>query len=228
MKFTWLGQAGLYFEADGLRILIDPYLSDSVEKVNPKNFRRTAVNKAMLELKPDVLLFTHDHLDHYDPETAEVFLKGSGCMTVLAPGTCWNKARSCGGDHNYVLFDRGTQWTQAGVRFTAVPAVHSDANAIGVVIHAEGKNLYITGDTLYSASILSQLPQQVDAIFLPINGVGNNMNPVDAARFAADCDAKLAVPIHWGMFDEMDPNVFQFEPKLIPEIYTAMDLAERS
>ena len=38
MKLTWLGQAGLLFETDGKKILIDPYLSDSVVKVNPLNY----------------------------------------------------------------------------------------------------------------------------------------------------------------------------------------------
>ena len=38
MKVTYLGQAGLLFEKRGFKIMIDPYLSDSVEKINPKIF----------------------------------------------------------------------------------------------------------------------------------------------------------------------------------------------
>lgn len=224
MKFTWLGQAGLYLEIGEVKILIDPYLSDSVEKVNPKNFRRAPVDARFLDLKPDVLLFTHDHLDHYDPETAEHYLTKGGSMTVLCPGTCWQKARTCGGDHNYVLFDSGTQWTEKGVRFTAVPAVHSDPYAIGVVISGEGKYFYITGDTLYSSAILRVLPEKIDVVFLPVNGVGNNMNMTDAARFATDCGAKTAIPIHWGMFDQLDPRAFPFERKVIPQIYAEIEL----
>ena len=30
MKITWLGQAGLLFETEGMRIVVDPYLSNSV------------------------------------------------------------------------------------------------------------------------------------------------------------------------------------------------------
>ena len=224
MKFTWLGQAGLYLEIGDVKILIDPYLSNSVEKVNPQNFRRVPVDSRFLALAPDLLVFTHDHLDHYDPETVEAYLTKEGTMTVLCPGTCWQKARACGGNHNYVLFDSGTQWTEKGVRLTAVPAVHSDPYAIGVVISWEGKNLYITGDTLYSQKILRELPGRIDWVFLPINGAGNNMNMADAARFAADCGAKTAIPIHWGMFDELDPQAFPFERKVIPRIYTDTEL----
>ena len=45
-----------------------------------------------------------------------------------------------------------------------------------MLIEAEGKCLYITGDTLYNTDIFSDLPEQIDAVFLPINGSGNNMN----------------------------------------------------
>ena len=177
-----------------------------------------------MDMTPDVLLFTHDHIDHYDPCTAPRYLEKAGSMLVLAPGTCWQKARQFGGDHNYVLFDRGTEWTEGDVRFTAVTAVHSDDHAIGVVIEAEGKCIYVTGDTLYSRKIFGELPKNIDAVFLPVNGVGNNMNMTDAARFAGDCGAKVAVPIHVGMFDDIDPAQFSYEKKIIPELYKEMEI----
>jgi len=224
MKVTWIGQAGLLIEMNGLQIMVDPYLSDCVEKVNPASYRRKPVDTALFDVEPDVMLFTHDHIDHYDPETAPIYLQKTHPMLVLAPGTCWNKARAFKGPHNYVLFDRGTQWTEKGVRFTAVKAVHSDPYAIGIIIEGEGKCLYITGDTLYNPAIFEDLPENIDAMFVPINGVGNNTNPVDAARLAEGSGAKVAVPVHWGMFDEIDPKVFAFEPKIIPEIYREVKL----
>ena len=71
MKVTFLGQAGLLFEKDGFKIMIDPYFSNSVERVNPKNYRRIAVSKEVFKIKPDIMIFTHNHLDHYDPETVK-------------------------------------------------------------------------------------------------------------------------------------------------------------
>ena len=86
-------------------------------------------------MQPDVLAFTHDHLDHYDPETAVRYLTREPKMTVLAPESVWGVARKNGGGHNYVQFDEGTVWTDIrGLRFTAVKAVHSDPAAIGIVI----------------------------------------------------------------------------------------------
>ena len=74
MEITWLGQAGLLFETDGKKIVIDPYLSDFVKTVNPANYRRVPVNEDYLKLKPDVILITHNHLDHLDKETLKYYL----------------------------------------------------------------------------------------------------------------------------------------------------------
>ena len=35
MKIVYLGQAGLLFDTNGMRILVDPYLSDSVAENEP-------------------------------------------------------------------------------------------------------------------------------------------------------------------------------------------------
>ena len=48
MQITYLVQTGLLFEKDGFKIMIDSYLSDSVEKINPKNHRRVAINERFL------------------------------------------------------------------------------------------------------------------------------------------------------------------------------------
>lgn len=223
MKVTWLGQAGLYLQMGGQKIIIDPYLTDSVGKIDPAKSRRVPVNERFFEIRPDMLCFTHDHLDHYDPETAERYLKQDKGFTVLAPGTCWQKARANKGAHNYVLFDAGTEWTQGKVKFTAVPAVHSDPCAIGILMEGEGKTVYVTGDTLYSKKILAQLPE-IDVVFLPINGVGNNMNMVDAARFADDCGAELVIPLHVGLMDELNAGNFPCMNKQILEIYKETEI----
>ncbi len=222
MTVTWLGQGSLLFETADAKILVDPYFSNSVEKVNPKNYRRTPINDACFDLSPDMMIFTHDHLDHFDPETASRFLaKNEKSMTVLSPTSVWGKARQYGGIHNYVAFDAGTEWTEYGIRVKAIQAIHSDAFAIGVLIEdlADGKKYYVTGDTLYNPKVFAELDTDIFAVFLPINGVGNNMNATDAARFAAKTGAKYAVPIHFGMFDEIDPHIFDAKNRTIPKAY---------
>lgn len=223
MKVTWLGQGGLMFETGGTVIIADPYLSNSVEKIEPKNYRRVPVDKSFLEIKPDIIILTHNHLDHTDPETLEHYLKEDSGICVLASGVAWQNVRKFGGNNNYVMFNRHTEWTEKGIRFTAVYAEHSDANAIGVIIEAENKKYYITGDTLYNREIFSDLPKDIDYVFIPVNGVGNNMNFTDAERFCNVIGAK-AIPIHCGLFDEIDMNMFGYKNKSVPQFYKEIEL----
>lgn len=224
MKVTYLGQAGLLFEKDGFRIMIDPYLSDSVAKVNPRNYRRIPVDETFFKVKPDIMIFTHNHLDHYDPETVSHFIGETTNVTVLSPSSVWGEVRKLGGNNNYVMFDRHTEWSTHGLTFMAVKAEHSDSSAIGVIICDADRKYYITGDTLYNTEIFQDLPETIDYIFLPINGVGNNMNMTDAARFAARTKAKTTVPLHVGMFDDMSARDFECKNKFVLKVYEETDL----
>ena len=76
MKITWLGQAGLLFETDNKKIVIDPYLSDSCKRLNPLSYRRVPVNEEFLKIQPDIVICTHNHQDHYDEDTLDNYLKG--------------------------------------------------------------------------------------------------------------------------------------------------------
>lgn len=223
MKITWLGQAGLLFETNDTKIIIDPYLSDSIEKVNPKSKRNVPVDESFLKIKPDILILTHDHLDHTDPETISHYINENTSVTVLASGGAWAIARKQGGNNNYVLFNESTVWTHKNITFTAVRACHSDPMAIGVIIEAEGKTYYITGDTLYNKDIFKTLPKKIDYVFLPINGKGNNMNALDARKFCEKIKCK-AIPMHCGLFDNIDMNTFGYKNKVVPEFYKEIKL----
>lgn len=224
MQITWLGQAGLLFEKEDLTILVDPYLSDSVKKVNPNNYRRVPVDERFFDKRPDIIICTHDHMDHNDPETMGRFLSQTEkSITVLASAAAYKALLPNKNGHNYVCFTPHTVWSQNGIRITAVKAVHSEPTAIGVIIEEigtpDGKVYYITGDTLYNSEIFTQLPENIDAVFLPVNGVGNNMNMTDAIAFAKRTGAKKAVPLHFGMFDSIDPRLFACENRVIPRLF---------
>ena len=102
--------------------------------------------------------------------------------------------------------------------------MHSDPCAIGVIIDDGEKKYYITGDTLYSESIFDCLPDDIYAVFLPVNGVGNNMNMSDAARFAKRTGAKKVVPMHIGLFDSLSTDDFECENKVKIKIYEEVEL----
>lgn len=219
MKITYLGQAGLLLENHNLKIMIDPYFSDSVGLIDSAKKRRVPVNEEFFHVTPDVMIFTHSHLDHYDPKTVSHFITPESSFTVLAPRSVWEKVRLLGKNVNCVLFDRHTEWTYAGIRFTAVKAAHSDPSPIGVIIDDGCHKYYITGDTLYNSEIFADIPENIYALFLPVNGVGNNMNMVDAARFARQIHAEKVVPIHIGLMDDLTADAFECENKVVAEIY---------
>lgn len=226
MKITWLGQASLLFEKDNYKIMIDPYLSDSVEKINPQNYRRTKVKKELFQICPDMMIFTHNHLDHYDPDTVMKFITSETNITVLSPSSVWSEVRQIGGKNNYVMFNRGTVWTENEIKITSVKAEHSDVYAIGVIIDDGEKKYYVTGDTLYNNDIFEDIQDDIYAVFLPINGVGNNMNMNDAKAFCEKINPKFAIPIHYEMFDEIDVSKFGYEKMIVPEIYKEVRFKE--
>lgn len=223
-RIRWLGQAGLLLEHGRTAVLVDPYLSDSVAANDPARHRRIPVDPAYFAVEPAVMVFTHNHLDHYDPETVARYLLPGRQVCVLAPASVWPQVRRFGGDNNYVLFNRHTVWTHGPLRFTAVGAAHSDPYAIGVWIEDAAGAYYITGDTLYNTTIFDDIPRASDVVFLPINGTGNNMNMVDAAAFARRIGARRTVPLHFGLFDDLRAEDFPCENKVIPRIYEDIPL----
>ena len=63
-----------------------------------------------------------------------------------------------------------------------------------------------------------------DAVFLPVNGKGNNMNFTDAARFVERLKVKRVVPFHVGMFDDLTARDFPCAKKVVPQIYQEIKL----
>ena len=227
MKVTWLGQAGLLLKTEGVTIIVDPYLSYAVDKINEKMVRRYAPNEEYLNLTPDVILLTHDHIDHTDPETLKYYLK-DGEVTVLASRSAYGIAKAFGGEHNYVMMTPHSVWSTGGVTIYSVRAAHSDEGAVGFIIDDGEVTYYISGDTVYNFEVIDDVldlvEDGVDFAFLPINGRGCNMNARDAADFAYEIGAKAAIPLHYGLYDEVDPDNFDFDDRRILPLFEEVEL----
>lgn len=219
MKITWLGQGGFLFDYNGFKIIVDPYLSNSVEKIEPQNYRRVAIDEKFLQVKPNVIVLTHSHLDHTDPETLKHYLV-DGNVTVLASFNAWKVVRENfkSVTNNYVSFNVGTEWTESDILFKAVYAEHSDSYAIGVIISVEGKNYYVAGDTLYNEKVFASITDKIDYCFIPVNGRGNNMNFTEGKKFAKRLNATV-IPMHCGLFDEIDLSSFDYDNKITFKFY---------
>lgn len=219
-KITFLGQAGLLFEVNGFNIIVDPYLSDNVKNFEPQNFRRQRIDERFLKIVPNVIVITHNHLDHFDKETLKYYLSDNSDIKILCPTSVWQTLNSTCGNNQCLLFDVGQKLNVFGIQFTAVKAKHSDSLAIGVLIDIDGRSYYVTGDTLLDTDVIESLPKIIfEAVFLPINGKGNNMSAEEASIFLNNIKYKYCVPVHFGMFDTMTGHELKAKNSIIPEIY---------
>ncbi len=230
MKVTWLTQAGLLFDTGKVKIMVDPYLSDKCAELCEDKKRKAPVPEWAFDIEPDMLLITHEHMDHLDaPTVARIFENAEKRITVLAGENAYPKLNDLGkGRHNCVLLAPHSVWSEGGVTVYSVKAEHSDRGAVGFIIDDGNKTYYVSGDTLYNYDViddvLSLVESGVDYAFLPINGAGNNMNARDAADFAYEIGAENAIPVHYGLFDSIDPAGFDFEDAIILEPFVETKL----
>ena len=213
MKLYWLGQAGFYLVADhGTAIMIDPYMSDSLlQDRGEKYHREVPINEEFLKAKVDVMVITHAHADHMDFATLDQVFAVNHGVAVMAPRNVLSQLRARYGElENYMLFEPGVEIAMNGILFRASYACHSDECPIGVIIEGEGKVLCHTGDTMFHTRLKTELPMEADLLMLPINGVGNNMNAVDAARLTRSLRPRLVMPMHWDMFKAYGCDVEPF------------------
>ena len=221
MQIQFLGQAGFLIEAAGVRVVIDPYLSDSVaDRYGRRNARQVPVIATAADLAPlDWVLLTHAHLDHTDPESLLPLAAASPRAKFIAP----YESRSLLAD--WGLGDREAAappqaWTVLGNGFEirAVPAAHTalERNSageccfVGYLLRSGGITLYHAGDTIPHPEIFESLAgESIDFALLPVNernyyrdreDIIGNMSLREAFRMAADIGARTLIPLHWDMF----------------------------
>ena len=224
MKVTWLTQNGLLFENSRLKIMVDPYLTDTLGEIKPDKKRRIPTDESYFSTAPDVVLITHEHIDHFDMKTIEKIAENTEkSILFLVCESVYNKLSGLMEKHNVVLLAPHSVWSENGVTFYSVHAEHSDRTAVGFIIDDGKQTFYVSGDTIYNYDVIDDVldlaPDGVDYAFLPINGKGNNMNGRDASDFAYEIGAKCAIPVHYGLTDDVTPDDFDFEDRIILEPY---------
>ena len=95
------------------------------------------------------------------------------------------------------------------ITLTAVFADHT-VEAFGLIVNAENKTLYFSGDTLFNERLFEILEYKPDATFICINGRLGNMNVNEALTVAKKIGAKTNIPNHYDMFasNSEDPRLF--------------------
>lgn len=204
MKIRFLGQSGYLLESETTCILIDPYLSDSVNRVAGRP-RLLPIPIKPSDISCDAVICTHDHLDHLDPDTVsqisdEQFFvtTNGGKEKLLSLGK--QKVEALSLNESIQIGD---------MEVTAVFADHT-VEAFGLIVRTEGKTLYFSGDTLFNEKLFDIAEYRPDVTFICINGRLGNMNVTEALTVAKEIGAPINVPNHYDMFasNSEDPHLF--------------------
>lgn len=166
------------------------------------------------ELRPDLVCFTHDHADHYDPESVREIIGVCPDCKFAGPTSTLNHFEKDGyNKSNFTKLDIGDVFEDDTFKITAVPAYHSDPLAVGYVFEIAGKKLYISGDSLYQPTLSADVKKVCgapDIVCICINGKLGNMPWEDAVKVVEELRPKFAIPMHYGLFarNTEDPRPF--------------------
>ncbi len=198
----YLGQAGVLVRHGDVTIAVDPYLSDSAGKTNPAFSRMMPVPIAPEELEVDLLLVTHDHLDHLDPETVGPYRHKDTTCFVAPRFACRKLARLGVPEANIVRVDAGDEETVRGITIQGVYAVPTGPDVLDTCGYRlelpGGKSLYHASDTAWG-DLLERAAPEADLLLACINGKFGNLNVHQAVRLAKAVQPRIAVPMHYDM-----------------------------
>jgi L-ascorbate 6-phosphate lactonase len=238
-RLTWIGQAGFLVTTPATRLALDPFLSDHPDRRYPSPL--APADLAGTEL----VLASHQHLDHLDAPALRSLLELDGRARVVVPAPAVPDAAEAGLPPGRLVGARpGEPITAGDVTVHPVPALHgvhmADAyrfglpadgdqvRYLGYVLETPDGRLYHAGDTLRwdgQAELLRR--RRVDVALLPINGrdadreardLVGNLDAGEALALARDAGVGTVVPMH---FELMEGNLgdLQAFTRLAPELH---------
>jgi L-ascorbate 6-phosphate lactonase len=226
----WLGGTGFVFKTSaGTQLYVDPYFSNCVAGIFGVE-RAFPPPIAADEARPDLLVATHWHEDHLDPEGLPIVARHSHTQ-FLAPPSCVSRLLGWGVARDRVSGLRlGESFSFRDVTITAVAARHlagtpgwETDDAIGLLLDFGGLRVYHSGDTEYDLRLRAlayDRERPIDACMLVINGAGGNMNAHEAALLAWQLGARTVVPMHHILWrDFTGGEQATLDPRLLAETY---------
>ena len=240
----WLGQSGYLVAHNSTRLVLDPYLSDSLsekyattDKPHTRMTERVVAPERLVGIS--LVTSSHNHTDHLDAQTLlPLFASNPMAQLIVPTENLVFAAERLGGGTNLVALGVGETATLGSVQVTAVPAAHDELLPCyaGYVLKIGSWTLYHSGDTLLYPGMAEILaPFAPDIAFLPINGrlperrVSGNLWGDEAAQLANAIGAKRAIPCHYELFtfNTEPPALFIQTCDTLSQPYTVLRAGER-
>jgi len=150
--------------------------------------------------KADLILITHEHMDHNNPGDVAKIMKEGTIIITVARG-----AEKLSGDVR--ITKPGEEMTVRGIHVRAVPAYNTNKfRSPGVPFHPRelgyvGYLITVGGVTIYHAGDSDFIPEmkgiKPDVALLPVSGT-YVMTVAEAVAAAAAISPRVAVPMHVG------------------------------
>jgi len=169
--------------------------------------------------KPDLILITHSHGDHFKPAVLQQYLKQNPSLILAGPTDVTKAALEKG--MKMIQVKPGSDYTLAGIELRAVPAFfaegksHPQANGwVGYILNLDGARYYVTGDTQPYPMMADA---KADVLFPLVYGCGGNLE--QAVKMAALCKPTVVVPVHTGGQEDVINKYLSLLPKGIQGAY---------
>ena len=190
---------------NGRSVLVDPAPLGNPAVVGPE-FTSLA--------KPDIILITHIHGDHFSPPVLQVV---TGAHTViLTPRNVYEKLPPELQKHARVLVN-GDHTVVDGIPIEAVPMYnttperqhfHPKGAGNGYILTFGGERVYLAGDT-EEAPELAHL-RNIDVAFIPMN-LPFTQTPEAAAKWVRDFRPRIVYPYHYRNQDGSKSDIQWFK-----------------
>ncbi len=211
------GQAGYIIKSSSGQLLaIDLYLSNCVERLEGhKGFKRLLPQILEADdLTFDVIICTHPHLDHFDIDAVPEMMS-HGRPQLFCSVDCEKLIHQLQMEYyseQITYVKPGDKAIAGDFDITFVNCDHGQGapDAVGVVIKVDGKVIYEVGDSCLRLDRADEIPQPLDVLISPINGMYGNMNSEDTVKLAEALKPKLIIPCHYGMFASHGGDLKQF------------------
>ena len=167
----------------------------------------------------DIILITHDHYDHFDPDSIRRIRKEG--TVIAAPSGMKQELQKAAGDCALVLMAPGDEQNISGIQIQAVPAYnrlkpfHPKRNGwIGYNVLMDGIRYYVAGDTDAVRELSSV---ECDVAMVPVGGT-YTMTAKEAAKLINEIRPQVAIPTHYGSIVGKPEDGDVFRKYVDPEI----------